>query len=376
MCDSNYFKKQIITYMGNKRKLLGDIEETLIDIQKKLNKNKNKNKMILGDGFSGSGIVSRLFKQYGKKIYTNDLAGYSKTLNECYLANPSPYQLKKIKKYVDEANAYADSNEDNGPHFIRTHWAPKNNTTIKKDERAYFTHENGVRIDKYRYFINQMPKKYRSFLLAPLLVACSICNNTSGHFAAFYKKGDTGHFGGKKEVDVGRITRQIRIEMPIFCINSCESDVSQEDVCMWAKNTKNNGIDIVYYDPPYNKHPYNIYYFLLDIINDWDVSMDVPETLRGQPKNWKQSLYNSISNAKKEFNELIQNTNAQFIIVSYNNGGIISFQDMENILKKKGIVHRKDIEHKTYNRLKGIANYRRKKDKVKIRENLWIVDCR
>ena len=78
---SNYLKDQIITYMGNKRKLIDIIEKELEEIKKK----ENKEKLKIGDGFAGSGIVSRLFKKGEKELYTNDLAGYSKKLNECYL---------------------------------------------------------------------------------------------------------------------------------------------------------------------------------------------------------------------------------------------------------------------------------------------------
>ena len=35
------------------------------------------------------------------KLYTNDLAGYSKTLNECYLATPDDEMVEKIKGYID-----------------------------------------------------------------------------------------------------------------------------------------------------------------------------------------------------------------------------------------------------------------------------------
>ena len=58
--------------------------------------------------------------------------------------------------------------------------------------------------------------------------------------------------------------------------------------------------------PPYNKHPYNIYYFLLDIINNWDTDIEIPETYRGQPKNWKKSPYCSFVKAKKSFEDLIK----------------------------------------------------------------------
>ena len=133
-------------------------------------------------------------------------------------------------------------------------------------------------------------------------------------------------------------------------------------------------MDLVYYDPPYNKHPYSIYYFLLDIINNWDIHQNIPPTLRGQPKTWKKSMYNSIPKARDIFKELIEHTNAKFILVSYNNAGII--KDMGAILSSKGKVTKYCFSHKTYNKMNGIANFKREKAILNIKENLWLVDCR
>ena len=74
--NKDYFKKQIITYMGNKRKVLQDIQD-IIDI---INLDKS---ITIGEGFSVR-IVSRLLKENCSKLYVNDMAGYSKTLNDCY----------------------------------------------------------------------------------------------------------------------------------------------------------------------------------------------------------------------------------------------------------------------------------------------------
>ena len=75
--NDEFYKKQIITYLGNKRKFVGIIEEIIITLE-----NKTKKILALGDGFSGSGILSRVFKN---KVCTNDIAGYSNTINKCYL---------------------------------------------------------------------------------------------------------------------------------------------------------------------------------------------------------------------------------------------------------------------------------------------------
>ena len=159
--------------------------------------------------------------------------------------------------------------------------------------------------------------------------------------------------------------------MPIFYSKKCDIHISRDDTNNWVKTIPK--LDVVYYDPPYNKHPYNIYYFMLDIINDWNLDADIPNTNRGQPKNWKQSNYNSLNKAKDTLVELIHNTNSSYIILSYNNGGIIPLNDLDIILKRFGTVRQIPVVHKTYNRLKGISNYKRQKDKVEIKEYLWIL---
>ena len=103
---NNYLKKQIISYMGNKRKMVPHIEDILTKIKKKC----NKEKLLLGDGFSGSGIVSRLFKLHAEILFSNDIAGYSKTLNACYLDTPSKDQINRIQHYIDTANDFTNSN--------------------------------------------------------------------------------------------------------------------------------------------------------------------------------------------------------------------------------------------------------------------------
>ena len=163
--------------------------------------------------------------------------------------------------------------------------------------------------------------------------------------------------------------------MPVLTSHKANVNISQQDTNKWVKTIPK--VDLVYYDPPYNKHPYNIYYFLLDIINNWDTTIDVPDTYRGQPKNWIKSNYCSLKNAKSTFQELIKNTKAKFILISYNNRGIISVDDMRAILEQYSTkLYTIPIEHKDYNKFIGIAAKKRNTQKNKIEEFLWLMDCR
>lgn len=380
--EDEYLTKQILTYMGNKRKFLNKIDE-IITLIKNETGEKNIN---IAEGFSGSGIVSRLFKnrvmsdndssQELKSLFVNDMAGYSKTLNECYLTSTNDlttndYEIlvlhkKKIRSILSKSKI--------PKKFISKYWSPNDDNNIKEGERAYFTHKNACNIDKMMDYIkNKIEKKYQCFFLAPLLVNCSIHNNTNGQFSAYYKNEEKtkGMYGGKNKVDLNRITGEILPELPILTEHKADVKISQMDTNEWVKTLPE--VDLMYYDPPYNKHPYNIYYFLLDIINNWDTNIEIPDTYRGQPKNWVKSPYCSFVKAKESFEDLIKNTKAKYILISYNNKGIIPLKELDEILEKYGELRKIPVEHSVYNKLIGIASKKRQKKNTKVEEFLWLL---
>lgn len=381
--NDNYYSKHILTYMGNKRKFVNKIIE-IIDIIKTATGEKNIN---IAEGFSGSGILSRVFKNnvmsdYSeplKHFYVNDIAGYSYTLNKCYLTSSEDldtntleklcYHLKRINFFLSKAG--------NKEPFISKYWAPKDDNDIQEGERAYYTHKNAVIIDKTMYYIKHFVEdELQHYLLGPLLVECSIHNNTNGQFSAYYKNQEKtkGMFGGKNKVDLKRICGEITPKLPILSPEKANVKINCGDVIDWAKSIPE--VDLMYYDPPYNKHPYNIYYFLLDIINNWDISQEIPDTYRGQPKNWIKSPYCSYTKAKKAFEELIKHTKAKFILISYNSKGIIPIDEMDELLSKYGRVKKIPVDHNVYNKYVGIAAKKRQKKNEKINEFLWLLDTR
>ena len=377
-----FLKKQILTYMGNKRKYLKKIDEIILLVKNAL----DQETLTIGEGFSGSGIVSRLFKNRASDknnnlgtFYVNDISGYSKTLNCCYLTsskNLSTDDIEKLILHLKKIREFIKSPQNPEP-FIAKYWAPKSDKDIQPNERVYFTAENAKIIDQMLYYIhNIVEDKYKCFLLAPLIVQCSIHNNTNGQFSAYYKdeNKEKGMYGGKKQVDLNRITGKITPEMPFLTSHKANVHVSQNDVLKWLNTIPE--VDLMYYDPPYNKHPYNIYYFLLDIINNYDTNIKIPNTYRGQPKNWEKSNYCSLKKAKSEFKTLINNTKAKFILVSYNNKGIIPIEELDEILLEKGNLYKIPFKNGAFNKYLGIAAKKRKKKNEKLEEFLWLVDCR
>ena len=377
MSEQDYYSKQIITYLGNKRKFISKIDEVI----KRVKKDLGREKINIGEGFSGSGVVSRLFKNRvkGGNFFVNDISSYSKILNECYLTDINELteaEVVYLQETLDTMKKYVKINNTYEP-FISKYWAPKDDNNIMPDERVYFTRENAVMIDKMMYFIkNNIGEEYQKFFIGPLIVQASTNNNTNGQFSAYFKdeNKEKGKFGGKNGIDLQRILRPIEPKLPILTNGKSNTKVTQEDANTWVKTIGEQ--DLIYYDPPYNKHPYNIYYFLLDIISNWNTKIEIPDTYRGQPKNWKKSGYCSLKKAKETFMDLIKNTNSKFIMISYNSKGIIPLEEMDEILQAKGKVEKIPFEHNTYNRYVGIAKKKREKKEEKIKEFIWLVDCR
>jgi adenine-specific DNA-methyltransferase len=359
---SDYYKDQIITYIGNKRKL--------VSLFKELFESRGKD-IIFFDGFAGSGIVSRVAKGYASKVYCNDWEYYSYVINKCYLGNPGEGDVERIKAMIDEVNT--ERHKTQGASYIYKHYSPVDDTTIKPHERVFFSSKNGRIIDNMRHYIeNNVPEDLKLYILAPLLYESSVKNNTCGYFNSYYKDEGVGKLGGKNSNDLGRICKEIKLPYPVLLVNDCEVVVSCEDTNEYVKHMPY--VDIAYYDPPYNKHPYGTFYFMLNEIAKWDYTKNVPENFRGQDNDWQRSDYNSFSKSKRSFETLIENTKAGEIWVSYNNNGIIPIHEMESILKKYGVVEKVDIEHKTYNRLLGQGDkFRTKKNKAKITESLFIL---
>lgn len=364
---NDYLEDQLITYLGNKRKLIGNIEKCVQDICKEL----GKDRLSILEPFCGSGSVSRMLKLYSDKLVVNDLEDYCATLAKCYLASPTREQYEKIKKTVELMNRHKFSKV--APSFVRQHYAPADDKGIVEGERVYYTQYNAHIIDTFAHHIfNHTPVSERCFYLAPLLTQCSVHTNTSGTFNSYHKKDGVGHFGGKGENALTRIMGEIELPVPVFSYQpETVVEIYNKDANRLVDELVQRGewFDVAYLDPPYNKHPYGTNYFMLNIINRWNPEMDIPDNHRGQPDDWTRSKYNSFSECKRVFEELIKNIPASYVVISYNNEGILSEEQLTEILQRYGTFSKQEIVYPTYKGCKNLAS--RNKD---VLEYLWILE--
>ena len=356
-----YLSTQILTYLGNKRALLDFLGKGVALVRKAL----GGRRISFFDAFSGSGIVSRYMKQHATLIVANDLERYSEIVNRCYLTNKSSVDWGDFNDVFCEYVQYVEGHSI--PGIISRLYAPEDDNDIKYGERVFYTRENAIMLDSARNAIDKVvPQKYFNLILAPLLAEASIHPNTSGVFKGFYKnRKGIGAFGGEGKNALPRICGKVKLQKPVLSNFDCESKVIKGDANEVAK--KIEPIDLAYFDPPYNQHPYGSNYFMLNILADNKEPAEISK-VSGIPIGWNHSRYNKKKDAAPAFFSLLQDTPAKYLMISYNSEGFIKKECFMRFLQSIGKVTQLEVE---YNTFRGSRNLRARS--LKVKEYLFLV---
>jgi len=363
--DPAYLSRQLITYIGNKRALLGHIGTAVERVKRRL----GKDRLRVFDAFSGSGVVSRFLKAHASLLISNDLEDYAAVIGRCYLRNRSTVDLKAISQIVVDLNARVMT-EPLPTGFIEELYSPRDESRITKEDRVFYTKRNARRLDNYRRPIDAVPSELKDMLLGPLLSRASIHANTAGVFKGFYKNRQTkvGQFGGSGSDALVRIMGEISLEPPVLSNFECEYEVLQDDANAAAGRLK--GLDLAYIDPPYNQHPYGSNYFMLNLIVRYDRPTQISR-VSGIPTDWRRSGYNVRERSLPLLTHLLNTIDAPYLLISFNNEGFIRPDEMRAMLSKLGSV---DVLETRYNAFRGSRNFNNRS--IHVTEQLFLVERR
>ncbi|MEI6450456.1 MAG: DNA adenine methylase [Actinomycetes bacterium] len=363
--DPDYLSRQLITYIGNKRALLGQVANAVEQVKQRL----GKTKLRVLDAFSGSGVVSRLLKAHSSLLISNDLEDYCAVIGRCYLRNRSTVDLPALARVVADLNQRV-ATETLPPGFIEELYAPRDETRVTADDRVFYTKSNARRLDDYRRLIDSAPRDMRDLLMGPLLSSASIHANTAGVFKGFYKNRRTGigQFGGSGSDALVRIMGEIRLDLPVLSNLECDCEVLQEDANAAAGRLTD--LDLAYIDPPYNQHPYGSNYFMLNLLVRYERPAHISR-VSGIPTDWRRSGYNVRVRSLPLLSRLLHAIDAPFLLVSFNNEGFISPAQMHEMLGGLGSV---DVLETRYNAFRGSRNFNNRP--LHVTEQLFLVERR
>lgn len=296
-----------MNYIGSKNRLSDFIKSTVYAVV-----GEDLSGKIFCDIFAGTGIVGRNFKEEVKQVISNDFEYYSFVLNKNYIGNHKPIPNKEV--YIEKLNLLKPIKG-----FIY-----KNYCLGSGSERQYFSDENGQKIDAIRQQIdkwknaNEINEDLFYFLLASLIESADKVANTASVYGAFLKQ-------LKKTAQ-----KKLILNPAEFVLTKQNHQVYNENSNLLIKQIQG---DILYLDPPYNARQYGANYHVLNTIALYDEFL--PKGKTGL-RNYNKSQYCSKLSVKEAFEELIKEAKFKYIFLSYNNEGLMSVEDVENIMKKFG----------------------------------------
>jgi len=318
-----------MNYIGSKLSLLKFLDESI-------NKVVDKSSRVFCDLFAGTGAVGVYFKKKGYRVISNDLQYYSYVLNKHYIENHrilkfeglvgAMPELKNIK-LSERKDVVCDhlSNMAGVKGFIYKNYCPSG-TRNKKEQRQYFSDENGKKCDAIRQKIEEWKSKKLItngeyyFLLASLIESIDKYANTASVYGAFLKQ-------------IKKSAQKIFTLKPAeLIINDQDHHVYNEDINKLIKTVKG---DVLYLDPPYNQRQYATNYHILETIAKYDNPAIHGKTGLRDYEDQK-SAYCSRPQVKKAFKDLINNANVKYIFLSYNNEGLMTPGDIREIMGSRG----------------------------------------
>lgn len=317
-----------MNYIWSKKILLKFIYESIMKIVEKRN-------FIFSDLFAWTGIVWRYFKEKWHSVISNDLQYYSYILNKNYIWNNTDLYFTGLLSIIPEllvwdVNTYKEIvinylNKLPGKKWFiyknySTWW-----TKWQEHERMYFSDENAMKCDSIRTQIEDWKKSGSIneneyyFLLTSLLENIDKVANTVSVYWAFLKK-------------LKKSAQNLMMLKPAnFFLNDHEHKVYNSDVNELIKNTSH---DVVYLDPPYNERQYSANYHVLETIAKYD-SPEIRWKTWMRDYSMQKSLYCRKAEVKNSFRELIQNIDAKYVFLSYNCEGLMSFNDIKEVMSER-----------------------------------------
>lgn len=344
-----------VRLIGNKTKLLDTIEGFLDD--------RGVSSGTFLDVFAGTASVGRHFRRKGFQVRSNDLLVGSATRQHTYIALRRYPSLSKVRglqpvRRFLRSPAGRRALSERGP-------IPRGATGLYEviaylngqlpdvvglfsrqyseggpGERLFFSAENGRRIDAVHRQLMEwrtsgaIDESEHLLLLTSLLEAVDRVANISGTYGAFLKKLQ------------GSARERLALRPPVLDTQGPAGQVFNEDANALVKRLP---VDVLYLDPPYNGRQYAKNYHVIEVLAELhriELSGQDLAAYEGEiygkgglrPFTERQSSYCRKRKSKgkpdcvQAFHDLVTSAQAEHIVVSYSEEGILSREQIGEAL--------------------------------------------
>ncbi len=296
-----------MNYIGSKYSLLDFLHETI----GKVTHYKDGEPYVFADLFAGTGVVGAYYRELGCNVISNDLQYYSYVINKHLIENTNSVKNTLLH--------HLNSLPGIDGFIYKTYCAGSGSG------RNYFSDFNGKKCDAIRIELehllndNKIDKNTYFYYLASLINSIDKFANTASVYGAFLK-------GLKKSA-----ARDFFLELlPIT--KGPTGKVYNKDINILIDDISG---DVLYLDPPYNERQYCANYHVLETIAKYD--SPVVKGITGlRDYSDQKSAFCSKKTVLNAFENLIKKAKFKYIFLSYNNEGLMSLEQIKDIMSKYG----------------------------------------
>ena len=306
-------------YIGSKAKLtdwiMTSISETAV------------NARSFCDIFAGTAIIAKQAIKSYDKVIINDFL-YSNNIIYKAFFGIGEWDIDMLQNLIDGYNALDGSKLDD--NYFSINYGDK-----------YYEMNVARQIGYIRQDIedrkNDITDKEYCILLASLIYSMDKIANTIGHFEAYIKKAII-----PRPLNMQLIEVQTCNNVEIY---NCDANALVKDI----------SADVFYIDPPYNSRQYSRFYHVYETLIHWDNRELFGVAMKPKTENMSRYCSNS---APEAFRDLIENIDARYIFVSYNNTyhsrsksseNKITLEQIKSILDAKGATNILEHSHQFFN---------------------------
>jgi len=285
------------------------------------------------DLFSGSARVGYALKDAGYRVMSNDLNAYAEVLARCYVEADAEDVLADAREAVAEFNALPGE----------PGWFTK---TYCEDAR-FFQPANGARIDAIREAIANagMSDELEAVMLTALVEAADKVDSTMGLHKAYLKEWDQKSYQSLDLQVPSLLPRAKHGKGRAYRMDAFEAAGKLE-------------ADIAYLDPPYNNERYLSLYHIWESLVLWDKPEVIGVANRRADVKTRKSAFNAKREAADAMQAVVDRLQCKVMVVSFNNEGHISKDEMVAILARRGHVHVIEQDYRRYSgATQGIHNH-------------------
>jgi adenine-specific DNA-methyltransferase len=263
------------------------------------------------DPFSGSARVAHALKARGFQVIAGDYANYAYILAKALVESDarvySPERLNPILDYLNSLPGEEGWFTENYAYRAR-----------------FFQPFNAARIERIRReidVVSEGDERLRAILLTSLMLASDKVDSTTGIQMAFLKKW------------APRSYNPLHLEYPPLLPG--EGTALIDDA---IDIVKEHEVDLLYLDPPYNQHSYLANYHIWETLVLFDAPTCYGVAQKRSDVQTRKSPFNSRREAKAALRNIIYNARAKVILLSFNNEGFHTEEELLGIAREKGYV--------------------------------------